>query len=134
MGNKANWEGVAISDENVVTAEGGFVGNLTGAIIHSVSNFDNEAIDFSASLALVQRGCTLPDSSTNGREIIIAKQLDTGVASVTLSTTLQNGNNTLTFSDDNDSITLIWTNLSGVGADEDMWIVKSNNGVVLSTV
>jgi hypothetical protein len=31
MGNKANWEGVAISDENMVTAEGGFRTGESGA-------------------------------------------------------------------------------------------------------
>jgi len=130
MGNKANWEGVRITDESTVEADGGFVGNLDGkwlAPTFSTYTADGaiSAVDDVAALdsdsATTQMTLGIPASGAGSRIIIHA---DSYTNTMDVDATFADGSSTATFSENGESIELVWS-----GSD---WIVISNNGAVLS--
>ena len=126
MADKFNLDGFSVSDADVCTADGGFVGDVTGGIIGVVSTYSTSgAIGVDDNIVSVGSitaplAMTLGDSGDIGRTISITR---TGSQSVTITSDF-GANGTITFSSEGDSA--IITRISG------SWAVMSVQGAVLS--
>ena len=123
MANKLNLEGFTVSTADVCTADGGFVGNLTGVNGGAESTYTTITPEIAAtdSVALLDASsnavaATIADGVAGQSIVIYCSNADSAV-------TLVENFKTYTF-DVTDSITLTWLGV--------VWVLSSNVGVVVS--
>jgi hypothetical protein len=128
--DKFNLDGFAVSDENVCTADGGFVGGITGSWILGTSNgyLADGAISLSDDISVLNSASastamTLADG-IDGQRIVIAVISYTNTADVDAS--FVGTTATATFSATGESIELVWSSTANG------WIIIGNNGALLS--
>ena len=135
MANKFNLEGFAVDEDNVCTADGGFVGDVTGDVTGTwfagsagyyiadgtISLEDDVVIlDSANATTAMQIG-----SPFTGKRVTIFVKAYTEVADVDF-TQVGVGSSTATFSAAGESITLIYV------APAAGWVIIGNNGAVIS--
>jgi hypothetical protein len=130
MSDKFNLDGFAVSDDNVCTADGGFVGDITGQVTGTSTLYldDSAVTTISLSDTLAKLNSTsaatdmqLPVGVDTQRISIVSLVV---VSSCTVSANFGNNITTATFSAAGEAIDLI--------SDGTEWFVVGNNGVVLS--
>jgi hypothetical protein len=132
MANKLNLEGFTVSTSDVCTADGGFVGDVTGNVTGQlfVGEAESEgtvtpAIDVTKTVTFLDAtsngvAATLGAGTENG-QIIYIKAIDVSSA-VTLTPTFLSDGTTITFGTVNMYITLVY---SGI-----LWYVIGGNATV----
>ena len=130
MADKFNLDGFAVSEDNVCTADGGFVGNLTGTLTGSVTGGEgysaDGAIDPTVNSALVapideSLELTLADGQ-NGHQIRIIGQAS--IWDIVITPAIFSNGSTITFTGGNDKyVDLTWMEGSG-------WVATSTNAVI----
>ncbi len=131
MGNKINVEGFAVSDANVCTADGGFVGDVTGNITGIVGGQVTFYTAATPALSLLDRAAVLDPSSNTVFATLADGTLEGQIIRITVANiansakvTPATGNFTnITFTAANQYAELVW---DGVFA----WHVISTSGTI----
>ena len=132
MANKLNLEGFSVDEDNVCTAEGGFVGSLTGKVDGQVeiptTTFDESgeiaAANGVAELDATDQPCEMTIGAGDAGLILYVFASNVN-STTTVSDSFIDGTSTITFNSVGDSVTL-----GSVGVNS--WVILNNNGCVLS--
>jgi hypothetical protein len=114
MADKFNLDGFAVSDENVCTADGGFVGILTGNIAGTETTYiadgDISLLDTVVLLSSVSATVhlDLADGTFIGQEILLVGSVIISAATVTLTNPVTAATDVLTFTS-GDATIVRWT-------------------------
>lgn len=123
MADKFNLDGFAVDENDVCTADGGFVGGLSGGV--STKYGTNTAISLLDSNVIISGSSdlTLADGSDGQRMAIVTLSSGGSVTADFGGTTT-----TITFSTAGEGVSLVWFS-SGASSG---WYIVGNNGAVLS--
>ncbi len=124
-----------VDSSGVCTADGGFVGNLTGGINYGspVVVDDGETISLSNPVSMCDGAVTLPDGTVAGQSLRVVN-VKAGTATITGD--FSGANNTLVLAAQN-GIELVWVTNDGASEDESAWKLLGNmdgTAIALSTV
>jgi hypothetical protein len=120
MPNIENWEVASIDDAGTITADGGFVGDITGSTTGVETTYIADgAIALTNKVAILtataaSTDMTLADGTIIGQELIVACDSSINSATVTLATPVSSGSDVITFTS-GDLAIFRWTS-AGWGA------------------